>query len=60
MMHRIERLRPDPIPAVHPLPEHLASGQRALWYEETKTVLQVPRMGVVTMAYAHYPTLFRG
>ena len=60
MMHRIERLRSDPIPAVHPMPEHLVSGQRALWYEETKTVLQVPWMGVVTMAYAHYPTFFRG
>ena len=57
-MTRIERLRPDPIPPIHPLPEHLASGQRALWYEDTKAILQVPWMGVVTMAYAHYPTFF--
>ena len=57
-MTRIERLRPDPIPAIHPLPEYLATGQRAEWYEDTKRVLQVPWMGVVTMAYAHYPTFF--
>ena len=54
----LERLRPDPIPAIHPMPEYLASGQRAEWYEDTKQVLQVPWMGVVTMAYAHYPTFF--
>lgn len=57
-MTRIERLRPDPIPAIHPLPEYLATGRRAEWYEDTKRVLQVPWMGVVTMAYAHYPTFF--
>jgi len=55
----LDRLRPDPIPAIHPMPEYLASGQRAAWYEDTKQVLQVPWMGVVTMAYAHYPTFFR-
>lgn len=57
-MTRIERQPPDPIPAVHPLPEYLATGQIAAWYEDTKRVLQVPWMGVVTMAYAHYPTFF--
>jgi hypothetical protein len=57
-MHILERLRPDPIPAIHPMPEYLASGQRAEWYEDTKQVLQVPWMGVVTMAYAHYSTFF--
>lgn len=55
---RIERFRPDPIPAIHPLPEYLADGRHAKWYAETKRVLQVPWMGVVTMAYAHYPTFF--
>lgn len=54
----LERLRPDPIPAIHPMPEYLVSGQRADWYEDTKQVLQVPWMGVVTMAYTHYPTFF--
>ena len=57
-MNILERLRPDPIPAIHPLPEYLASGQRAARYEDTKKVLQVPWMGVVTMAYTHYPTFF--
>ncbi len=57
-MDILERLRPDPIPAIHPMPEFLASGRRAEWYEDTKKVLQVPWMGVVTMAYAHYPTFF--
>lgn len=55
---RIKRLRPDPIPAIHPLPEYLSTGQRAEWYLDTKRVLQVPWMGVVTMAYSHYPTFF--
>jgi len=57
-MTRIERHRPDPIPTVHPMPEYLATGQRADWYEDTKRVLQVPWMGVVTMAYTHYPNFF--
>ncbi len=41
-MSILERLKPDPIPAIHPMPEYLASGQRAEWYEDTKQVLQVP------------------
>ena len=57
-MRIMERFRPDPIPAIHPMPEYLATGQRAKWYEDTNTVLQVPWMGVVTMAYAHYPNFF--
>ena len=57
-MNILKRLRPDPVPAIHPMPEYLASGQRAAWYEDTKQVLQVPWMGVVTMAYTHYPTFF--
>ncbi len=57
-MNIIERIRPEPIPEIHPMPEYLATGQRAQWYEDTKEVLQVPWMGVVTMAYTHYPTFF--
>ena len=57
-MTNLPRLRPEPLPAIHPLPEYLAAGQRAAWYEDTKRVLQVPWMGVVTMAYSHYPTFF--
>jgi hypothetical protein len=60
----LPRLRPEPIPAIHPLPEYLAEGRRRAWYEDFKHVLQLPWMGVVTMAYSHYPnfyeTLWRG
>ncbi|MDH3593331.1 MAG: halocarboxylic acid dehydrogenase DehI family protein [Rhodospirillales bacterium] len=57
-MTQLPRLYPDPVPAIHPLPEYQASGQVARWYGEVKAALQVPWMGVVTMAYAHYPTFF--
>ncbi len=63
-MSNLPRQKPDPIPAVRPLPEYKAEGRRKAWYEEMKRVFQVPWMGVVTMAYAHYPsfyeTLWRG
>lgn len=52
------RLRPDPLPAIHPLPEALAGGARRAAYEDTKAVLGVPWMGVVTMAFSHYPTFW--
>ena len=54
----LPRLRPDLIPAIHPLPEYLAEGRRREWYEDMKQVFQVPWMGVVTMAYTHYPHFF--
>jgi len=57
-MTDLPRLKPDPIPAIHPLPEYLAEGQLKAWYEDVKAVFQVPWMGVVTMAYAHYPRFF--
>ena len=57
-MKGLPRLRPEPIPAIHPLPEYLAGGLRKAWYEDMKQVFQVPWMGVVTMAYAHYPTFY--
>ena len=57
-MNRIERHKPDHFPEIYPLPEYLATGQRAAWYEDMKKVLQVPWMGVVTMAYSHYPYFF--
>jgi hypothetical protein len=47
------------VPTVHPLPEYLAVGERKAFYTAMKTALQVPWMGVVTMAYAHYPHFFR-
>lgn len=52
------RLKPEVTPAIHPLPEYMATGQIADWYADTKDVLQVPWMGVVTMAFAYYPTFF--
>ena len=55
----LERLKPDPIPPVHPLPEVRAEGETRALYDETKRVLQVPWMGVVTMAYAHYLPFYR-
>ncbi len=54
----LPRRLPDPLPEIHPLPEHAATGARAAQYEDMKRVLQVPWMGVVTMAYSHYPNFF--
>ncbi len=54
----IPRAMPEPIPAIHPLPEYLVAGATKARYEDMKSVLQVPWMGVVTMAYAHYPAFF--
>jgi len=54
----LPRHKPDPLPAIRPLPEYAVEGRRKQWYEEMKSVLQVPWMGVVTMAYAHYPNFF--
>ena len=55
----LARLKPNPIPAIHPLPEYLAQGQRLDWYQDMKQVFQVPWMGVVTMAFSHYPHFFK-
>ena len=54
----LERQKPFPLPMVNPVPEYRATSQLKNIYEETKTSLQVPWMGVVTMAFAHYPTFF--
>ncbi|PIW29474.1 MAG: hypothetical protein COW30_04985 [Rhodospirillales bacterium CG15_BIG_FIL_POST_REV_8_21_14_020_66_15] len=54
----LPRLKPKPVPAIHPVPEYAVDGQRARWYTEMKAAFQVPWMGVVTMAYAHYPNFF--
>ena len=58
-MNTLDRHFPDPVPAVHPVAEHAVSGERKDFYEAMKTALQVPWMGVVTMAFAHYPNFFR-
>ena len=57
-MITLVRQRADPIPAIHPLPEYLAEGALKDKYEDMKAAMQVPWMGVVTMAYAHYPIFF--
>lgn len=57
-MIELPRLFPAAIPLIYPLPEYAVTGERAARYAEVKQVLQVPWMGVVTMAYAHYPTFF--
>ena len=58
-MPPLSRLKPEPVPAIHPLPEYRVEGERRQWYEDMKRVFQVPWMGVVTMAYAHYPAFFK-
>lgn len=57
-MTELPRLLPHPIPALHPLAEYAVDGRRKAQYEDMKHTLQVPWMGVVTMAYAHYPNFF--
>jgi hypothetical protein len=54
----IARFKPEPVPKVNPTPEYLVEGRRRAWYEDMKTSLQVPWMGVVTMAFSHYPKFF--
>ncbi|MEQ9695810.1 hypothetical protein [Shimia sp. SDUM112013] len=58
MVEVLSRLKPDPIPAIHPVPEHAALGELAAVYERTKRGLGVPWMGVVAMAFAQYPTFY--
>lgn len=54
----LPRYLPEPLPAIHPRPERDVSGSLKRVYSETKEVLQVPWMGVVTMALAHYSTFY--
>ena len=57
-MIELPRRAPEPIPSIQPLPEYLAEGDLKARYEEMKAVFQVPWMGVVTMAYAHYRSFY--
>ena len=57
-MTLLPRLLPTPLPPVRYVPEYRASGALKAQYEDMKGVLQVPWMGVVTMAYAHFPRFF--
>ncbi|MBO9463680.1 hypothetical protein J7443_00420 [Tropicibacter sp. R15_0] len=57
-MSELPRLKPDPIPAIHPVPEYAATGDLAEAYKWTREGLGVPWMGVVAMAFAHYPRFY--
>ncbi|QFU01059.1 (R)-2-haloacid dehalogenase [Halomonas sp. THAF5a] len=54
----LPRRLPDPLPTIHPVAEREADGPLRATYEDTKRILQVPWMGVVTMALAHYPRFY--
>lgn len=58
MAEGLPRLKPDPIPAIRPVPEHAAKGDLAAVYERTKQGLGVPWMGVVAMAFAQYSAFY--
>ncbi len=57
-MITLPRRLPLPLPPVLYIPEYRAEGPLKASYEDMKHVLQVPWMGVVTMAYAHFPHFF--
>jgi hypothetical protein len=57
-MMDLPRRRPASVPAIHPVPEYLAEGTLKQRYDAMTAVFQVPWMGVVTMAYAHYRTFY--
>ena|ERR1700683_129193 len=57
-MANLPRLKPDPIPQPHPVPEFLAESEPKARYEDMKAVLGVPWMGVVTMSFAHYRAFY--
>ena len=58
MTSLLPRLKPSPLPIINSVPEYLADATLKAIYKEVKSILQVPWMGVVTMAFAHYPTFF--
>ncbi|MEY8841175.1 hypothetical protein AB9K41_19275, partial [Cribrihabitans sp. XS_ASV171] len=58
MASDLPRLKPAPLPAIHPVPEYEAAGALADVYARTKHGLGVPWMGVVAMAFAHYPKFY--
>ena len=58
MPNILRRLKPDPIPAIRAVPEYAATGRLAQVYDRTKQGFGVPWMGVVTMAFARYPTFY--
>ena len=53
-----ERVKPDPIPLIHPVWEYQAEGDLRGMYQAYKRAFQVPWVGVVSMAFAYYRTFF--
>lgn len=53
-----DRVKPDPVPLIHPVWEFQAEGGLRGMYEAYKRAFQVPWVGVVSMAYAHYRSFF--
>ncbi|MFY2825064.1 halocarboxylic acid dehydrogenase DehI family protein [Ruegeria sp. MALMAid1280] len=56
---QLQRLKPNPIPPIHPVPERAATADLARVYDRTKRGFGVPWMGVVAMAFAHYPEFYQ-
>lgn len=54
----MQRLKPDPVPPIRPVPEYAADDRLRAVYEDTKRALGAPWMGVVTMAFAAYPRFY--
>ena len=52
------RLKPNPVPAIHPVWEYQADDRLQKIYADYKEAFNVPWVGVVSMAYAHYPVFF--
>ena len=59
MKINLKRYKPLPIPSIFTISEYLADEELKQIYNETKQHLQVPWMGVVTMAFAYYPLFFK-
>ncbi|MEM7500305.1 MAG: halocarboxylic acid dehydrogenase DehI family protein [Pseudomonadota bacterium] len=57
-MTLLPRLKPDPVPPVRTVSEAMATGALKAAYDDTKAVLGVPWMGVVTMAFAQHETFY--
>ena len=58
MVINLEHIKPHPLPAIYPHWEYAAEDSLRASYEDYKTRFQVPWVGVVTMAYAHYQNFF--
>ena len=54
----LSRKKPNPSPNIYPVPEHDADNELKKIYQRTKTGLDVPWMGVVAMAFSHYPSFY--